>query len=79
MEGRSFTKEELSEYSGKDQRKAYIAYKGNVYDVTNSFHWKNGDHWVLHKAGKDLTREMKDAPHFDDLLFTFNIVGTLVE
>ncbi len=52
----------------------YVGYKGKVYDVASSFHWKNGNHWVVHDARKDLTHEMDEAPHFDDLLFKFKIV-----
>lgn len=74
---REFTLEELSEFDGKNGKSAYIGYMGKVYDVTGSFHWKNGTHWVIHKAGTDLTDAMKDAPHFDDLLLPFKIVGTL--
>jgi len=74
---RTFTKEELAEFNGKNGKKAYVAYKGKVYDVTGSFHWKDGKHWVVHEAGKDLTMEMKDAPHFDDLLEPFEVVGIL--
>lgn len=74
---REFSIEELSEFTGKNGKPAYIGYNGQIYDVTGSFHWKNGNHWVIHDAGKDLTREMKDAPHFDDLLLPFKVVGTL--
>lgn len=74
---RVFTREELSEFSGKNSKLSYVGYKGKVYDVTGSFHWKNGDHWVVHHAGTDLTKEMKDAPHFDDLLVPFELVGTM--
>lgn len=70
-----FTSEELAKYNGKGGQSCYIAYNGLVYDVTGSYHWKNGEHWVLHKAGKDLTDELIDAPHFDDLLEKFEIVG----
>ena len=74
---RVFTREELSEFTGKNDKLAYVGYQGKVYDVTGSFHWKNGNHAVLHEAGKDLTQEMRDAPHFDDLLIPFKVVGTL--
>jgi predicted heme/steroid binding protein len=73
---REFTLVELSEFTGKNGKLAYIGYKGKVYDVTGSFQWKNGDHW-LHEAGSDLTAAMKDAPHFDDLLIPFEVVGIL--
>ena len=74
---RIFTRDELSEFSGKNNRLSDIGYRGKVYDVTGSFHWKNGDHWVLHHPGTHLTREMKDAPHFDDLLAPFQVIGIL--
>lgn len=74
---RIFSREELSQYDGRDGRQAYVGYKGRVYDVTGSFHWKSGRHWVLHEAGTDLTQAMKDAPHFDNLLLPFEVVGIL--
>ncbi len=30
---------------------------------------------IIHDAGKDLTPEMPDAPHFDDLLLCFDTIG----
>ncbi len=74
---RIFTIEELKEFNGKNGKSAYIGYNGKVYDVTESFHWKNGNHWVIHEAGSDLSREMSDAPHFDDVMLPFKIVGIL--
>lgn len=74
---KEFTPEELASFNGRQGRPAYIGYNGLVYDVTGSFHWKNGNHWVVHDAGRDLTLEMKDAPHFDDLIMKFRVVGKL--
>jgi len=74
---REFTREELSEFNGLNGKPAYIGYKNKVYDVTGSFHWKKGNHWVTHQAGNDLTEGMLAAPHFDDLLMPFTVVGTL--
>jgi len=34
---KKFTLNELKQYDGRDGRSAYIAYKGKVYDVTESF------------------------------------------
>lgn len=73
-----FTEEELSKFDGKNGNKAFIAFKGLVYDVTNSFHWKDGKHWVIHKAGQDLTNKMNDAPHFDNVMDEFEVVGKVV-
>jgi predicted heme/steroid binding protein len=69
--------EELRLFDGKDGRKAYVAFGGKVYDVTASYSWRNGAHQVLHLAGCDLTLEMKDAPHGEDLLIRFPVIGVL--
>lgn len=69
--------DELKKFDGKDGRPAYIAYKGNVYDVTESKMWKNGSHINRHFAGDDLTHQMSVAPHGDDLMEKFKIVDKL--
>jgi len=74
---RAFTREELSKYDGKDGRAAYVAYKGKVYDVSQSFHWKKGIHQVMHNAGCDLTEAFTRAPHSPNLLDKFPVVGEL--
>ena len=76
---REFTKEEFAWYNGKNGNPTYIAYKGKVYDVTTSFLWKNGEHQVQHKAGEDLTKYLEDAPHGEELLERFPVVGELKE
>jgi predicted heme/steroid binding protein len=75
---RLFTREELSQYDGS-QGIAYVAYKGKVYDVSQSYQWKRGVHQLTHYAGCDLTLDSKKAPHTPDLLFRFPVVGTLAE
>ncbi|MCD4821185.1 MAG: cytochrome B5 [Methanococcoides sp.] len=72
-----FTTEELAKYNGKDGEKCYIAYKGKVYDVTESMLWEDGDHQGMHDGGIDLTTDQEDAPHDDDVLEDFPVVGTL--
>ncbi len=79
MQKRRFTTKELRRYNGRAGAPAYIAYQGLVYDVSRSFHWQNGRHQVLHSAGTDLTRRMRQAPHGADLLQKFPIVGELIE
>ncbi|HYB68189.1 MAG TPA: cytochrome b5 domain-containing protein [Candidatus Acidoferrales bacterium] len=76
---RKFTLEELKNYDGKDGRPAYIAYKGNVYDVTDNFLWMEGDHQGEHVAGRDLTEEMALAPHGEDVVERVKQVGVLVK
>jgi predicted heme/steroid binding protein len=80
MEGteRKFTMEELKRYDGKDGRPAYVAYKGKVYDVTDSPLWASGDHQGLHEAGRDLTAEITEAPHGEETLANMKMVGVLV-
>jgi len=75
---RKFTLEELKQYNGRDGRPAYIAYKGKVYDVTESYVWIGGDHQGQHEAGKDLTEEMALAPHGEETLERVKLVGVLV-
>ena len=40
---KEYTLEELADYNGKNG-KIYIAYQGQVYDVTNSYLWEDGVH-----------------------------------
>jgi predicted heme/steroid binding protein len=65
---RTFSLEELSRFNGKDGRPAYVAYEGTVYDVTKNIQWSGGEHQYEHKAGKDLTNDMLNAPHSGDVL-----------
>lgn len=76
---KKFTKQELARNNGKNGAPAFIAYKGDVYDVSKSFHWKIGKHQVLHNAGEDLTDKLAQAPHGADLLDRFPIIGMLHE
>jgi predicted heme/steroid binding protein len=73
-----FSREELKKYDGTNGI-SYVAYRGKVYDVSGSFQWQKGVHQVSHRAGQDLTEALKDAPHSDDLLLKFPVVGKLVE
>lgn len=71
------TLEKLKQYNGQNKQKAYVAYKGKVYDVTGSHLWKNGIHKKIHKAGLDLTDAMENAPHTEEVFAGFTIVDTL--
>ena len=61
-EANVITKAQLALRNGQDKPEIWIAYKGRVYDVTQSRLWRAGKHYE-HWAGQDLTDEMKDAPH----------------
>ncbi len=76
-EEKKFTLEELAKYNGKNGSPAYIAFKGKIYDVTESSFWMGGDHLGAHEAGKDLTLEIDLAPHGPENLERMKIVGVL--
>lgn len=75
---KKISKQELSKCNGKNGAPAYIAYQGKVYDVSESFLWKNGRHQVFHNAGEDLTEALKDAPHGEDMLERVPLIGIIV-
>ena len=74
-EVKEYTLEELAEYNGKNG-KAYVAYQGQVYNVSDSDLWKNGSHNGCN-AGTDLTGKMDKAPHGAEILKGYPVVGTL--
>lgn len=73
--GKSFSSEELATYNGKNGQKIYFAYKGKVYDATESREWKEGEHYGL-QAGADLTGKLGEAPHGEEVLTKLPVVGT---
>jgi predicted heme/steroid binding protein len=75
---RKFTVEELGKFDGKEGRSAYVAYKGKIYDVTDSYLWLDGEHQFEHKAGADLTEAMAASPHGDRVVENMKLVGVLV-
>ncbi len=78
VELRKFTIKELEEYSGKNIKPAYVAYQGKVYDISQSDLWESGEHMGMHSAGKDITQELKLAPHGEEVFERVKFLGTLV-
>lgn len=72
----SFSKSALALRNGQDKEEIWIAFRGIIYDVSESRLWRNGKHYE-HWAGQDLTEELKDAPHSKDVFKKFKIVGKL--
>lgn len=70
------TKAQLALRNGQDKDQVWIAYLGNVYDVTSSRLWMKGKHYE-HWAGQDLTDELKDAPHTEKVFEKLKIIGIL--
>ncbi len=54
----------------------WVAYKGKVYDVGSSRLWFTGKHYE-HWAGQDLTAELPDAPHTEEVFDRFSCIGLL--
>lgn len=67
---------QLALRNGQDKPEVWIAYKGLVYDVSQSRLWKNGIHYE-HWAGQELTPEIAEAPHTDEVFRKFKAIGKL--
>jgi predicted heme/steroid binding protein len=65
-EEQTFTINDLRRYDGENNC-IYIAYQGIVYDVSDCPRWRSGLHERLHFSGQDLSGELYDAPHSDDV------------
>lgn len=74
---KEYTLDELAKANGQGGASALIVHLGNVYDVSKSDLWVDGNHEEMHTAGRDLTSEMADAPHDEDVLKRYPIVGVL--
>lgn len=72
-----YTLQQLALRNGQDRPEIWIAFKGKIYDVSDSRLWRNGKHYE-HWAGQDLTDELKDAPHTESVFGKFVQVGELV-
>ena len=71
------TRAQLALRNGQDKPEVWVAFKGLVYDVTSSRLWRNGKHYE-HWAGQDLTHELPDAPHTDNVFDKFKPIGKLI-
>lgn len=77
MELQVYKKSQLALRNGQDMDEIWVAYKGIIYDVTESRLWRNGKHYE-HWAGQDLTEELdNDAPHAEQVFLRFEKVGVL--
>ena len=66
IDERIFTEQELRRYDGENGPQ-YIAFNGIIYDITDCPKWRTGMHEGLHFPGQDLTGEISDAPHSDEV------------
>ncbi len=73
---KEYTLEELAKYNGENE-KIFVAYRGQVYDVSSdSYLWEDGNHEGC-TAGKDITEELDKTPHEAEILKKYPVVGTL--
>ena len=70
------SKAQLALRNGQDKPEIWVALNNLVYDVTASRLWRNGKHYE-HWAGQDLTGELADAPHTDNVFDKFKVIGKL--
>ena len=61
------TETELRRSTGERGTRKLIAHQGIVYDVTDCPKWRTDLHEQLHFPGQDLTSELPDAPHQEDV------------
>lgn len=76
---RKFTSEELKQFDGQNGQPLYIVFKGKVYDLTSSLLWPEGKHMGMHTRSDDLTEAIKRAPHSEENVYRFPLVGELEE
>ena len=78
QELKKFTLEELKQYNGSGGKPGYFAFEGKVYDSSNSSLWQTGNHMGAHNSGKDLTEDIKSAPHGTEVFGKVKQVGVLI-
>jgi predicted heme/steroid binding protein len=76
MELTQYSKQQLALRNGQDKPEIWVAFRGLIYDVTESRLWRNGKHYE-HWAGQDLTEELKDSPHTETVFEKFSVIGVL--
>ncbi len=64
---RVITEAELRRSTGERGTRKLIAYAGIVYDVSDCPKWRGDLHEQLHFPGQDLTGELPEAPHREDV------------
>ena len=71
-----FSHAQLALRNGQDRPEIWVAFRGIIYDVSNSRLWRKGMHYE-HWAGQDLTEELAQAPHSETVFERFSPVGML--
>ena len=71
------SREGFKENDGRSGKPAFVAVNGEVYDLSASPLWKDGEHMGEHYAGSDLTESLLRAPHGIEALERYPKVGEL--
>lgn len=64
---RTISLQELKRGTGERGTRKLIAFNGIVYDVTDCTKWRLDLHENLHFPGQDLTHELPEAPHQEEV------------
>jgi predicted heme/steroid binding protein len=72
-----YSRSQLALRNGQDKPEIWVAFKGLIYDVSESRLWNNGKHYE-HWAGQDLTDEFEMAPHTERVFQKFKAIGKLI-
>ena len=75
---REFTREELKQYNGVNEKDAYIAVNGVIYDVTYQAQWGGGTHFGV-ITGADVTEEFNQCHGGEEILANMKVIGKLIE
>ena len=76
---KKFASDDLKQFDGVNGHPLYIVFKGKVYDLTSSKLWPQGKHMGMHIQSENLTEAIKKAPHGEDNVYRFPLVGELAE
>jgi predicted heme/steroid binding protein len=77
----TYTEDQLRRFNGDRGEPKYVACQGNVYDVSECPRWRAEMHERMHFPGQDLSNEIEDAPHADEVFQRpcVKLVGTLID
>ena len=76
---KKFSSDDLKQFDGLNGHPLYIVFKGKVYDLTSSKLWPAGKHMGMHSRSDNLTEAIKKAPHGEDNVYRYPLVGELAE
>lgn len=72
---------ELRRNTGQRGTRKFVAFNGIVYDVTDCPKWRLEMHENLHFPGQDLSSELPEAPHNEEVFARpcVKVIGRLEE